>query len=151
MTDRITVKGLNQVLAKINRIKSPAVRKRVLSAGAFQAQELIAVYPKSTIANSPANPTGRWYERGFGTRTATGKAYATSETLGRRWTTRVTANQAVVGNNASYARFVQGDKQAALHKRRGWVSTRDVAEKPENVRKIVRAMDDQMAREVASA
>jgi hypothetical protein len=51
-----------------------------------------------------------------------------SETLGRRWTTaQPNPFMAVVGNNASYIRFVQGDKQAHFHARRGWKKALDIA------------------------
>jgi hypothetical protein len=55
----------------------------------------------------------------------------TSETLGRKWTikSRDGGMSAVVGNNVSYGIFVQGEKQAAFHARRGWKTTEQVADK----------------------
>ena len=51
--------------------------------------------------------------------------------------------EARVGNNASYAPFVQGrDQQAGFHARRGWKTIEDVGEKhgAEVVKKIERAI-----------
>lgn len=51
-----------------------------------------------------------------------------SETLGRRWATaQPSPLTVVVGNNAKYARFVQGEEQARFHARRGWKKALDVA------------------------
>lgn len=151
MPEITNIQGLEQVQRKIRAISDKSARKRVLSVGGFVAQGILAQYPPSTVANSPANPSGRWYERGFGTRTPTGRSYRTSETLGRRWTMRATADEAVVGNNASYAPFVQGEKQAAFHKRRGWLSTVEVATKSEHASKIASAMERQIEKEIAAA
>jgi phage gpG-like protein len=144
----VTVQGVDEVIRNLSKITSPDARKRVLHIGALKAQELIAKYPPSSIANSPSNPSGRWYERGFGTRSVSGIDRKTSETLGRRWTTKVTADSAVVGNNASYAPFVQGDKQPAFHRARGWKTVEDVA--TNDAYAIVQVMRQQMGREIAA-
>jgi len=51
-------------------------------------------------------------------------AGGTSEMLGRSWDARVFEQEnailGVVGNNASYAEYVQGNRQAAVHAARGW-------------------------------
>lgn len=52
------------------------------------------------------------------------KLRRTSERLGSKWTMKVTSGtgyvQGEVGTTVSYADVVQGDKQAKMHKARGW-------------------------------
>jgi len=84
----------------------------------------VAEYSAATGANMPPGLNGySWYERGFGTRTVTGRAYATSEVLGKSWTVKVkqTARMTsgIIGTNVSYAQLVQGAKQAGFHRARG--------------------------------
>ena len=85
----------------------------------------VAQYPAATGANMPPGLDGyRWYERGFGTRTVTGRAYATSEALGRSWAVKVSQTarmtRGVIGTAVSYAEWVQGKLQAGFHRARGW-------------------------------
>lgn len=85
----------------------------------------VAQYPAATGANMPPGLNSySWYERGFGTRTITGRAYATSEVLGKSWTVKVkqTARmtRGAIGTNVSYAEWVQGAKQTGFHGARGW-------------------------------
>lgn len=92
----------------------------------------LAVYPPDTQANRPPGVNGySWYERGFGTRTITGRGYPTSETLGRSWTTQVRGfgqnMRAFAGTRASYAPYVQdAERQAGWHGARGWVTVQEV-------------------------
>lgn len=103
-------------------------------------------YPQSTEANHPGGPGSRWYERGYGQRwqTKSGEihGYRSSAQLGKRWTYKVglypqgiadagidgPAIEGIEGNNAAYASAVQGPKQAAFHRRRGWVTVEDALE-----------------------
>lgn len=96
--------------------------------------------PGTTEANSPLR--GKWYERNWGTRwrrkDASVGGIKTSEQLPKRWTirTQVMANATdfegpmvlgIVGNNASYVRYVQArDDQQSWHKRRGWPTVEGV-------------------------
>ncbi len=94
----------------------------------------IAKYPPATIGNSPSNPRGQWYQRGWGVRYKGGGGRKTSENLGKKWTTKYNKAkfEAKVGNNASYAIFVQGPKgdgQARHMAGIGWKSIDTVAEK----------------------
>jgi hypothetical protein len=104
-----------------------------VQAGALHVKGVIAQYPPGTEANTPGPYPKRWYVRGYGPQWAlkgggVGKLH-TSETLGRRWTIakRDGGLGAVVGNNASYAREVQGDKQQRWHKAHGWKRVDEVA------------------------
>ena len=127
-----TIKGMNKLLRKLDTLAKLKGAKRGLKAGALHVKGKIAKYPPSTIANSPGRPGG-WYERGWGSRykrldgVVTGKK--TSETLGRRWTTgeKNAGLTQIVGNNASYAPYVQSkEKQARFHKARGWLTDEQV-------------------------
>ena len=131
MTAKIEIEGLDKLLTKLDGIENLQKIKPALKAGAVHIKGKIAKYPPKSIANSPSNPTGRWYERGFGTRTATGGAYPTSETLGRKWTvaSRDRGFTQVVGNNVSYGPFVQSaEDQAKIHGKRGWKTDQQVAD-----------------------
>lgn len=63
------------------------------------------------------------------------KLRRSSELLAKRWAQTVIGNQqagfveAVVGNNASYADFVQGERQADFHAGRGWETVDAAVEK----------------------
>jgi len=113
----------------------------------------IAKYPPSSEANAPAGVGKSWYERGYGTRwlrrDGSIGGRKTSETLGRKWTSRTRNGglTAVVGNNVSYGPFVQGSEQADFHKRRGWKTTDDVAAEENEfvLRKIQKKVDQILA------
>ena len=128
-----TIKGMSKLLRKLKTIEELRGAKRGLKAGALHVKGKIDEYPPSTTANSPGNPTGRWYERGWGSRykrldgVVTGKK--TSETLGRKWTTaeQNAGLTQVIGNNASYAPYVHdAEEQAKIHGDRGWKTDEQV-------------------------
>jgi hypothetical protein len=110
----------------------------------------IAKYPEETDANREPGDGYRWYERGFGTRTTTGRAYPTSEMLGRSWTTQVSGRgpwDGRVGTTASYARAVQDeDAQAEVHRGR-WRTVQDSVK--DNTNKIVRLILTGIRRAIA--
>ena len=125
----VEIEGLEPLLRKLDNLEDLKKIKPALKAGAVHVMGAIKPYPPATIANSPSNPTGRWYERGYGTRTATGRGYKTSETLGRKWTvaSRDRGFTQVVGNNVSYGPFVQSaEEQAKIHGKRGWKTDQQV-------------------------
>jgi hypothetical protein len=106
-----------------------------LFAAATYIKGVISEYPPATAANLPQPYPARWYERGFGTKYKTKdgtiKGNKTSEILGKRWTVKKldNGNDAEVGNNASYAPFVQDKtRQAKKHKQTGWPTVQQVAE-----------------------
>ena len=128
-----SIKGMSKLLRKLKTIEELRGAKRGLKAGALHVKGKIDEYPPSTTANSPGNPTGRWYERGWGSRykrldgVVTGKK--TSETLGRKWTTaeQNAGLTQVIGNNASYAPYVHdAEEQAKIHGDRGWKTDEQV-------------------------
>lgn len=125
MNLNVHVDGIERVQAKLGRAEASHWMRGVMDAATLDLKDYIAKYPKSTIANDPRART--WYERGYGPkwrrRDGSIGGSKTSETLGRRWTTRVedSGRRGIVGNNASYAPFVQAEEQqASFHKARGW-------------------------------
>lgn len=127
----VTVKGLDKLIEKLERVGGPGALRKPMTKSVAHLHAKIAQYPPASAANSPGNGYS-WYERGYGTRTRTGRGYPTSETLGRRWTHEVAANgqRGTVGNNASYAPYVQSlAKQASFHAARGWLTDEGVVEK----------------------
>jgi hypothetical protein len=141
---KVTVRGVDEVLRKLEKVGKAGAFKRPMTKAVAHLHDKIAEYPPSSTANSSANGYS-WYERGFGTRTRTGRAWPTSETLGRRWTHEVSGDgkKGVVGNNASYGPFVQSaERQASFHARRGWLTDEKVAE--DEADKVVKFFDDEI-------
>ena len=128
-----TIKGMNKLLRKLDSIEKMRGAKRGLKSGALHVKGKISEYAPSTAANTPGNPTGRWYERGYGPRWSrkdgSWGGRKTSETLSKRWTTAERAGglQQVLGNNASYAPYVHdAEEQAGFHGDRGWKTDEQV-------------------------
>lgn len=126
----IEVRGLDAITRKLDALGSPSVFRVPMAQAVQFVQDGVAKYPPSSSANTP-KAHGGWYERGFGSkyRRLDGNVTTrqTSETLGRRWTANVSADGKTgrVGNNASYVIYVQGERQAKWHKRRGWTHAPD--------------------------
>ena len=129
----ITVAGVDRIVAKLGRVESmrqlaPAMRRAVL-----RLQRDLQEYP-------PPRPGSR-YVRGRGWADANGVVTRlTSEQLGKRWTIKVTSSATElvgrVGNNVSYAPFVQSRQfQARVHQGR-WLT--DVGAMNRNAEAIVR-------------
>jgi hypothetical protein len=140
---------------------------RVISSGirgiATELEGAIKPYGASGIWNSPENPTGRWYERGYGPHwwvagAGVSKKYGeknqkaqrseilrkrrrgaiharkTSEFLNRSWHVEGGGLRWRVFSNASYAPYLHSEEvQARWAKTRGWKSDAEV------VREIVRS------------
>ena len=132
---QIRIEGLDKLQAAITQI--PNEVQSGLRAAMKGSTELVrsgvATYPPETEANRPPGINGRWYVRGFGTRTVTGQEYATSEVLGRSWGTDIqgfgASIKGIVGTRASYAPWVQDEEQQApFHRRRGWPTVEGVLE-----------------------
>lgn len=132
----VEVKGLDALIRKLNSVADKPYLKATMRAGVEMLKAKIAKYPASSEANSPGSaPGSRWYERGRGghyirKRDGGHSIYATSKQLGRKWTTSVSGDgmSAKVGNNVSYAPYVQDkNEQASYHAARGWPTVQDVA------------------------
>lgn len=113
---------------------------------AVAIQDRLAPYPPASEANSPDNPKGRWYERGYGprwrrqynrrgnrVRTAGGRK--TSQMMNRKWAVQAGDAGVVLQNSADYSAWVLHDPtdtsrphQASFHTARGWKNDRAVIE-----------------------
>lgn len=123
---------------RCNRLMRPDLFQDALRIIGMDIQAKTGRYPPATIANDPSNPRGWWYERGFGTRFASGASYHTSEDLGKKWYTRTFPSYVEVGNTASYSPWVHGPEQARFHGERGWKKLLETATGllPELLRKM---------------
>ena len=139
--------GLDKLTKKVDRLaKMEAVKGGVKEAGLL-IKGRIAQYPPESEANrwhtkvyyDPDTKKERWivtkYQRNWGQKyqRADGSVGGrkTSENLGKRWTVhyRNQGMTAIVGNNATYAPFVQGDDtQAWFHTKRNWKTDKIVLE-----------------------
>ena len=136
---------------------SDGIRARihaVVRAGAQNIKATISPYAKSTFANVEKPYPGRWYQRGYGQKWALKGGGAngrkTSESLGQRWTVKSNAARlsAIIGNNASYSRYVHdAQQQARFHSARGWVTDEEAIEKelPAIERMLKQQIDDELA------
>ena len=154
----IEITGLGDILERLERLERMDGVQAALMAAGKHVKGVVDDYPPETEANKPTNPSGRWYERGYGPRwwvkggevsagyggksaqaqrrEILGKARKglihgrkTSKDLDKQWTIKpLWATAVVVGNNVSYAPFVQDEeRQARFHKRRGWPTVQQVA------------------------
>ena len=159
-------KGLDEFNRKLEQM--PGAINRGLASTIAGAVEMLrgglAKYPRATEANQPRawnsvysrrtrRPNNTWYERGYGSKwvvkSGEVRGRATSQTLGRSWTTQVKTLTngivGVVGTRASYARVVQDrDQQADYHAARGWPTAQGVLE--EKTPKIRRLFEQMLAR-----
>ena len=123
------IEGMEELIKKLEELgKMSKVHAGMQGAGRY-IKGLMTVYPDETAANQPGS--GSWYQRGWGVRYAGGGGKQTSEQLDKKWTSKYNKSkfEAVIGNNASYARFVQGpkDTQAKAMAKIGWKSIDTVA------------------------
>ncbi len=124
---------LQKALAEFPDETNRQMKAAMQGAGEIVRNEF-AVYPPASGANSPPGDGYRWYERGFGTRTVTGKAYNTSQALGRSWNVQVKGVGAeiksIIGTRVTYAPYVQSrERQVWFHKMRGWQTIEDALDK----------------------
>jgi hypothetical protein len=109
---------------------SPETATKMLKVVTAMVQADLDEYPPATEANKPPGKNGRWYVRGFGTRTLTGKAYPTSERFSSRWEqTQHGSYRRDLTNNASYGGYLMGNPQVSWAKARGWKNIKDELKK----------------------
>lgn len=106
----------------------------------------LKVYPPLTDANKPPTP---YYIRGRGMQYKTRNS-GKSEKYGTRFYVRARGYGAVIGNTASYAKYLADEKLQARHMAKiGWRKLIDVAkEKIEAVRKIFQDWVDKTIRDL---
>jgi len=123
----ITVTGLDKLQAAL--AKFPNEIADTFKVASQEASEEILnttglrEYPAATAANAPPVP---YYVRGQGTQYASGNR-GNSERLGTQFYVQAGSYSAEIGNRASYADYVVGDKQAGAMKRIGWRQLYEVA------------------------
>jgi hypothetical protein len=129
---KIDTGDLEKVARKLNVL--PAFKDGI-KAGAIYVKGVIAEYPPMSSGNMPGAYPKKWYVRGKGPHWALkgGGIHfrRTSEVLGKRWTHKIFNDglSAVVGNNASYAPYVQSrEHQPPWHKAHGWNTAENVVE-----------------------
>ena len=136
MTDNITteIQGLDKLITRLSRVASAQYMTGTMQAATDIIRHEIMISPPETAANQPG--ARRWYERGFGPRwmrrDGSIGGTRTSETLTRKWTTRVEDGglTGIVGNNASYAQVVQSARQQSrVMADIGWKTDEEVARK----------------------
>lgn len=145
----VTIEGLDKVLKKLGRFGPQVYRPAIAEAGSH-IKSVLAQYPPRQLGRKQPPKTMRQflflvhaiaegiidfpYRRGQS---------PTSEALGRKWTVelRDEGRTAIVGNNASYAKFVHDpNDQSHFHAEGGWKTTRQVAEQEANdVQRILAA------------
>lgn len=116
MADNITIEGVDALFRKFGRVQATALLTPPMHRAVLRLQRRLGTYP-------PPIPSSR-YVRGRGWANKAGiVTRLTSEKLGSRWTNHVTTDAGgvtgQVGNNASYARWVQSRvDQATVHRGR---------------------------------
>lgn len=124
--------GDEELKRKLRKLTDLSFLRPYIQAGVVHLSGKVADYPPATAANQP-NAQGRWYQRGYGTkwqrRDGSIGGRATSEDLGPSWKGKVESNtRGVIGNDASYATFVQGPNQSSVMRDIGWRTTDTIVE-----------------------
>lgn len=138
---QIKVEGLDKLIKAFDQFPREVARTMSIAGHEAATKVILAEEglgkhypPESARAQRKEIP---YYQRGAGTVYASGTAY-TSENLGKKWhVRRLGSGGTEIGNVASYAERVHGDKQTELMKKIGWRKLKDVAkEKVSAVQKI---------------
>ena len=148
------IKGDAELRRKLAKITNPRAIVPGVKAAATHLRGMVTKYPPSTAANSPGGPGSRWYQRGWGSKwmrkDGSAGGIQNSEDLGPSWTRRIEKEglRFIIGNDTSYAKYVQGpDDQAKAMKRIGWKDTDTIAkEEEETVLNFVKAQVDKILR-----
>ena len=131
----ITIPGLDDLLKEFKDLSKLPGIQAAFKAGAMHFQGHLNRFPRSSIANSPDNPTGRWYERNYGPRWkrrdgSTG-GRKTSQMLSKSWIIDERSPLDMrIGTNVTYAPYVQSaELQAKIHGQRGWQTDQQVLDR----------------------
>lgn len=157
MAQTVTIRGLNELIAKFDRLPEnvQAAVRRGIFAGAVHVMTQAKKYPPSTFANTPYQR--RWYQRGWGSkwmrRDGSIGGSMTSKNLKQQWTVEVRdKNTYVVGNNVSYGPYVMGGENDVHHQTEvmaniGWKTTDQIAE--EQSERVMKFIEAQVQKELA--
>ena len=146
----IVVEGLDKL--KRGMAQFPREIARNMSEAAHEAgKEVVETtglqkYPPETAANKPPTP---YYQRNVGTVTKSG-VRATSEQYGKQFYVKREGQSTMIGNRASYAKYLTGkDDQARAMARIGWRKLIDVAkEKVGTIKRIYQAWINKTIRDL---
>jgi hypothetical protein len=139
----IEVVGLEKLQAKLDSFPRQ-IQKYMVSAGKESAKKVLNViglkrYPPAGAGNRPPLP---YYVRGIGMQYGSYNS-GSSEQYGKRWDVKGEGYGVRVGNTASYAKYLAGEKQAKAMAEIGWRKLLAVAkEKLPEIRKIYQAWVD---------
>ena len=153
----ITIEGMDELIAKLEKLGKMSALHSGMQNAAKHVYGLMTVYPRKTKANVPKHFVGgRWYKRGTGSYWFTRKGARTdgsSELLDKGWSMKYDKAkfEAVVGNDTSYAKFVQGVKgeQSKAMANIGWKRVDTVAK--EETKQITEFIFDAVKRAIATA
>ena len=128
MEIKMEIKGLDAVTAALRKMGQRAA-PYFQAAGGESAEEIIqtpglGIYPAAGPGNSPPTP---YYVRGQGTQYLRGND-GRSEKLGTQFFTDYHSNGLTIGNRASYADWVIGERQARHMAAIGWQPLHVVAQ-----------------------
>ena len=124
----IEVKNLDKLQAALHKLE-PEITRYMGYAGVEAGKEIISTeglqkYPPETSANKPPTP---YYIRGRGTQYKS-KNTGKSERYGTQFYVEAQSYlQTAIGNRASYAEHLGGDKPAEAMANKGWRRLYDVA------------------------
>jgi hypothetical protein len=128
MTDiKIEIKGADKIVAGLKRFPEE-IKNNFAAAGQEAAAEIIgteglAKYPPETDANRPPTP---YYIRNRGMQYKT-KNTGKSERYGTQFYTKKENYGTIIGNRASYAKYLAGEEQARHMAKIGWKKMINVA------------------------
>ena len=134
----IEVKGLDKIMAAFDKFPNE-IRQTFKDAGKEAGTEIIETtglkkYPPKTAANAPPTP---YYIRGTGTQYKS-RNRGESEDYKSQFYVKPDTGETIIGNRASYAKYLADEKEQATHMARiGWRKLIDVArEKLDKIKNI---------------
>ena len=140
MTVTIDQKALNSIIRKLESLDDPKVFRIPMDQSVKHLKRRIEKYPPQQSRPQPfkTDKSRRfffWALKAGKITVPYKRGGINSETLGRSWTTTISANgrRGEIGTVASYAPLVQDKtRQAAYHRAGGWRTVQDVAKKEES-------------------
>ncbi|MCO5189395.1 MAG: hypothetical protein M9918_14515, partial [Anaerolineae bacterium] len=120
--DTVEVTGMDTAQRQL-RVLSTGVEKTTRRAMDTFLGRLTAEATRPGDKSRANSPSGnyRWYVRGFGWRTRTGRSYPVSQVSAQRWQIRSQSDASgIVRNTAGYSGYLFGEQQVGWAKRRNW-------------------------------
>ena len=154
----IEIPNLGAFIQKLNAIGKPEFLTKALEAGAVYLAGKVATYPpvrrltrKSVYGQTFQSDKQRFaffgkLKRGEIQVPYTRGSSPGSETLGKKWTIAATSQtEVVIGNNVSYAPFVQSQQYQSMYMRAvGWQTAEDVVARESET--VIHKVEDEIAK-----